>query len=72
MSELLNLEIKALFNKEKKMKNRWILSGLFVLLVTFNLSGQNIKFTEEVFKDWIQTRVGDGSSPSFWSCTGEV
>ena len=49
-----------------------ILVLIATLLTYDNLNSQNISFTPDVFENWIETRVGDGASPSFWSCKGEV
>ena len=45
---------------------------IFLLLLTNTGQAQNVSFTSEVFADWIDTRLGDGKVPSYWSCVGEV
>ena len=54
------------------MKTKFSLSLLLTLLFASNLFSQQVDFTRDVFDDWIQTRIGDGSQPVFWKCFGEV
>jgi hypothetical protein len=57
--------------------NRIMYSHLFqailiCLLSLPNINAQNISFTDEVYSDWLQTRIGEGDASVFWSCFGEV
>ncbi len=36
------------------------------------LAAQNIDFNQEVFDTWVDMRVGDGETPAYWYCVGEI
>lgn len=45
---------------------------ILALLFIKNSYAQNIAFTKNVFNTWLDTRVGNGLTPTYWYCYGEV
>ena len=38
----------------------------------YTLQAQEIKFDQELFDTWVELRTGDGTSPVYWYCFGEI
>ena len=47
--------------------------GLLMMIVSQDIYSQfNIPFTDEIYSDWLKTRIGEGEESVYWSCFGEV
>lgn len=52
------------------MKNKILILALNLLF--FGVNAQNVPFNQEVFDRWVDMRVGNGKTPTWWYCYGEV
>lgn len=50
-----------------------LFNTLFLCILFLSVGySQNIPFDKEVYKTWIDMRVGNGHDPAYWYCYGEV
>ena len=52
--------------------NKNLIISVLLLFGIVKILAQDIPFSDEVYSDWLKTRIGEGEESVFWSCFGEV